>query len=263
MRMNEKEIKDFVVKHNIYFENNKWFGERFCPNCEKIIKCIANERYYLIRNIKIYENKKAFCLNCFQNSMKGNKNPFFGKKHSDKTKKQVSESRKGKACGKDNSMNNPENRKKISLSLKKKYASGDLDYLKKIQRDFAIKHQTDGTFKSCLVSKIESEIGKKFNEIGTKFETQFKITSKPYDFYFPEKNLLVEFNGDYFHANPNKYDANYYNKKKGMFAHELWAQDELKKKEALDKGYNFLTIWEEDYKKDKDLTINKIKNYGE
>lgn len=253
------EKEDFIIKHNIHFENNKWFGERICPECNKKLNHYASKECYVIRNIRDAINYKQTCLDC---SAKGDNNNFFGKTHSDKTKKQVSKSRTGKACGINNSMNNPENRKKISIKLKEKYKNGDLDYLKKIQSDFATKCHSDGVFKKCPVSKIELEIGRKLNDCSINFKPQFKITSKPYDFYFPEKNLLVEFNGDYFHANPIKYDANYFNKKKSMFAYQLWEQDELKKKEALNNGYNFLTIWESEYKQDKNLVINKIKSYA-
>ena len=254
--MSEKE--QFIFEHKIHFDN-KWFGERFCSECSKKLTHYASKEYYVIRNIRNAKTNGETCLQC---STKGEKNPFFGKTHSDKTKKQVCKSRTGKACGINNSMNNPENRKKISVKLKEKYKNGDLDYLKKIQSDFATKCHSDGVFKTCPVSKIELEIGKKLSDSNINFKPQFKITSKPYDFYFPEKNLLVEFNGDYFYANPIKYEANYFNKKKNMFAYQLWEQDELKKKEALDGGYNFLTVWESEYKQDKNLEINKIINYG-
>ena len=256
-KMTKKEIEDFVLIHNIRIENNLWIGERTCKTCFQIVIHSTTERFFTIRNIKKSTNKS--CLSC---SMTGDKNSFFGKTHSKETKKQVSKSRIGKACGQDNAMSNIRNREKVSVGLKEKYKSGDLDYLRKIQSDFAKKHHSDGTFKTYPVSKIELDIKERLSAANINFESQFKINSKPYDFYFPEKNLLVEFNGDYFHANPNKYNANYFNKKKKMFANQLWEQDETKKKEALDNGYDFLTIWEQDYKKDKNLEINKLINYG-
>lgn len=259
MRFTKEQVLDFIKKHKIIFDGSNWKGERVCPECEKNIKYSATERFYLIRNIKVGINKKTLCSKC---STSGENNPFFGRKHSSHAKDKISKSRTGKGCGSKNSMNNPVNRKKISDKLKQKYKNGELESLKDIQKKTMIQSRIDGKLKNAPVSKLEIEIQNKLKEKNIDFESQFKINSKPFDFFIKKHNLLVEFNGDYFHANPEKYDANYLNKKKKMFAWELWKLDEIKKQEAIDSGYNFLTIWESDYKKDKNGSINKILNYG-
>lgn len=259
MRSTKEQTLNFIKKYKIIFNETNWTGERNCPKCEKNIIYSATERFYLIRNIKKAINKKTLCLKC---STSGENNPFFGKKHTSQTKKKISKSRKGKCCGINNPMNDPIKREKISDKLKEKYKNGELDSLKDIQKKTMIQSRINGKLKNAPVSKLEIEIQNKLKEKNIDFEPQFKINTKPFDFFIKKYNLLVEFNGDYFHANPEKYEANYLNKKKKMFAWELWKIDEIKKQEAIENGYNFLTIWESDYKKDKIGSINKILNYG-
>jgi len=48
----------------------------------------------------------------------GNKNPFYGRRHTEETKRKISEKRKGRNSGRDNASKRPEVRKKISESKK-------------------------------------------------------------------------------------------------------------------------------------------------
>lgn len=80
------------------------------------------------------------------------------------------------------------------------------------------------------------------------FKQQFQIDkiSFIYDFYLPLYNIIIEYNGDYWHVNPE-----IYNEDKvivdGKTANEIWEKDNLKKKIAEENGYKFYTIWEKDY----------------
>lgn len=67
-----------------------------------------------------------------------------------------------------------------------------------------------------------------------------------YDFVIPSIKLAVEYNGDYYHANPDKYAADWLNKKRGMTAAEIWAHDEQKALSLHRQGYNVLSVWESD-----------------
>jgi len=70
------------------------------------------------------------------------------------------------------------------------------------------------------------------------------------------KNCIIEFNGDYWHANPEIYieSALIRNSK----AVDIWHRDMLKLKTATDSGFKVLTIWEQDFKRNKALTIEKV-----
>lgn len=67
------------------------------------------------------------------------------------------------------------------------------------------------------------------------------------DIYIPEKNLIVEFFGDYWHCNPNKYDASYQHKFIHQSASEIWERDETRKQKIKDLGFNVLIIWESEF----------------
>ena len=57
-----------------------------------------------------------------------------------------------------------------------------------------------------------------------------------YDLTNSENKRIIEFNGDYWHCNPNKYDGEYFNKRKQKYAKEIWEYDRLKVKTAEENG---------------------------
>lgn len=76
-----------------------------------------------------------------------------------------------------------------------------------------------------------------------------------YDFCF--KNKIIEFNGDYWHANPKIYDKNFINKTSNLTAQEIWDKDKEKKRCAESAGYKVLYIWEKDYRENPDKELKK------
>lgn len=89
------------------------------------------------------------------------------------------------------------------------------------------------------------------------YETEFPLKFKIYDkiktrFYdIKINNLIIEINGDYFHANPKFYKEddiiNYKGKRK---VKNIWLYDQFKLGLCIQKGYDILVIWEDDIKKD-------------
>lgn len=65
------------------------------------------------------------------------------------------------------------------------------------------------------------------------------------DIYLPEINLAFEFNGDFWHANPNLYEYNsiIINKQ----AWEIWEKDRKKSDMCNKKQIKLITIWENDW----------------
>ncbi len=59
-------------------------------------------------------------------------------------------------------------------------------------------------------------------------------------------NILIEINGDFWHANPNKYKKGDILKfpKKEVFSDDIWLKDKIKKKDANKNGYNVVYLWE-------------------
>ena len=78
---------------------------------------------------------------------------------------------------------------------------------------------------------------------------QLKIGSFSYDIFY--KNKIIEFNGDYWHANPELYLFEDYVgniiDNKPTQAYEIWSRDERKKQLAEEHGYEVMIVWESDY----------------
>lgn len=70
------------------------------------------------------------------------------------------------------------------------------------------------------------------------------------------KNCIIEFNGDYWHANPKIYkDSTII---RGKTALEIRHRDMLKLKTVENLGFKTLTIWESDFLQDKNSIIKKV-----
>ena len=83
------------------------------------------------------------------------------------------------------------------------------------------------------------------------------------DFYIPDLNIDIEFNGDYWHANPELYDAEWFHPVKRKYAKEIWDYDK-RKKSALESEFGMIVyeVWEKTIYTDKreDEIINKLVN---
>jgi hypothetical protein len=84
-----------------------------------------------------------------------------------------------------------------------------------------------------------------------------------YDFTDLENKKIIEYNGDQYHANPKLYEANDYPHpfRKKLTAKEIWEKDKKKKNVANENGFEILTIWDSEYRRYKDETIEKCKIY--
>lgn len=66
------------------------------------------------------------------------------------------------------------------------------------------------------------------------------------DVYLPELKIGIEYNGDYWHANPLYYKADQI-VCEGRTAQELWDRDKIKKEICENKGIKLITIFETDW----------------
>jgi hypothetical protein len=72
------------------------------------------------------------------------------------------------------------------------------------------------------------------------------------------KDCIIEFNGDYWHANPKIYSS--VDKIRGKLASEIWKRDAKKLATAEEAGFRILVVWESDYLENRETTIeNTIK----
>lgn len=98
--------------------------------------------------------------------------------------------------------------------------------------------------------KIYSEPQKTFNNL---IGLGYGLLS--YDFYLPEFNLLIEYQGE-FHDGTVSDKAQSYSKFKKQQEH-----DKRKKEYALNNGYNLLEIWYWDFNNIEDILDNELNNF--
>jgi len=80
-----------------------------------------------------------------------------------------------------------------------------------------------------------------------------------YDFECRETKKIIEFNGDYWHANPYLYKIG--DKIRNINVEEIWEKDQIKNKTAINKGFDVLVVWERDVNYDFNNMLNKCFNF--
>ena len=253
--------KDRCKKLNIIREGELFIIEKTCPICNNKSFIKTKSSTTTCRNYYNTIKRGGNCKTCSLELQKGEGNSFFGKKHSKKTKDKIAQSRKGKAMGKDNAMSNHEHRKKLSESLKKSWSSGKLEETRKKMSDTLKNTRRSGKIKSVNKSKKETEIYNHLTKLGYKVTPSYKIDTKICDIYIPKLNLVIEYFGDYWHCNPNKYSEEYINKKKNLSAKEIWEYDKTKLELIKSYGYNVEVIWENELKLNNQKLLTIIKKY--
>lgn len=116
-------------------------------------------------------------------------------------------------------------------------------------------------FKNRKESIAEREIYTALVEAFPYIEAQVGFTGmghyKPYDIGCHKKKKIIEYFGDYWHANPHIYDKVKLIKQKGKTAEEVWEHDSKKLKFAESMGYSVMVIWEKDWKENRDAELAK------
>lgn len=107
------------------------------------------------------------------------------------------------------------------------------------------------------ITKLNKKIYDVLDKNNIKYETEFYINEngKKYFYDAKVKNLIIEINGDYWHANPDKYDERWINKQRNMSAKDIWEYDENKMNAAKNNGFDVYVIWENEINKNKDNII--------
>jgi G:T-mismatch repair DNA endonuclease (very short patch repair protein) len=249
--------KSLDIKKN----GDKYIILRKCPKCGDDIKTTSKDRTIACRNYFKSIKEKCICVKCMGESFIGNGNHFYGKTHTKESKEKISKSRKGKGIGENNSMSNLVWRKKAYNNLKKKWDSGEMEHARKIMSDTMKETKRSGKLKSVIRSKKEKEIIIEIKKMGYAVKHSFKVDTKICDVFIPTLNLIIEYNGDYWHCNPKKYDPDYFNQKKQKTAKELWEYDKNKIDLIREKGYNLEIVWESDLNDDNTLINKLIKKY--
>jgi len=72
---------------------------------------------------------------------------------------------------------------------------------------------------------------------------------------------MIEYNGDYWHCNPKKYNKEYYHKIKNKTAEQIWEYDLNKVDLIKNYGYNLEIVWETDYENNPKIIEEILKKY--
>ena len=159
-------------------------------------------------------------------------------------------------------VSNLSNDEKVERSVKysntQKQFWGNLTSQEKSDR---MKHLWNGN-----ISKLELRIQLILSKLMVSYTTQFELNNKFFDFRVTNTKLIIEVNGDYWHANPKIYKCddliNYPN---GSFrAKDIWLRDDIKNSFAESNGYTIVKIWEQEMKSlnDEDLENLLLERIG-
>lgn len=128
---------------------------------------------------------------------------------------------------------NDEQRKKISISMSKMIKNAGVDKW--------VSHF--GDFKECFRSKGEIKLYEHVKN-NIDIDAECNVFIGKYNVDIKYGNNIIEYFGDYWHCNPNKYKSDYYHKLIKMTAQEIWDKDNKKIKWLEDKGFNVKIVWE-------------------
>jgi len=142
--------------------------------------------------------------------------------------------------------NNPEQKYFRSKSMKKNWSEG------KIKPNSCAIHNSTSKQEAKFFSDIKSIFGdyaiKKSLRLGKKWIIP--------DVLLKDIHYVIEYYGDFWHANPEKYKANdiiYF-----KTAKEVWDRDAYRIKLLKEAGYEVIIVWDSDYKKNKEKILNNL-----
>jgi hypothetical protein len=124
------------------------------------------------------------------------------------------------------------------------------------------------THQDGRISKLENKIISILNDLNIPIETQFKFNKyfHKYDIHILNTNILLEINGDFWHANPKLYksdDELNFPRKNKIKALDIWNKDKKNIEYAISENYIVIQLWESDiyeYEKQNKLEIFVVDN---
>lgn len=183
--------------------------------------------------------------------------------HTSDTKQKISKSQLGKIVSNDTKKNISKAKRGSAAWNKDKHGYRTAESLKKSSDITRYLHHI-GTYPFKRKSKAHSEIENIIQSLEIEFKSEYKISKYSYDIYVESKNLVIEYNGTYWHLDPAVYPVDYYDKSKNRYAIDQWNRDDIKRNTAVLNGYAFITIWQREWdslnETQKILKIKKILN---
>ncbi len=162
-----------------------------------------------------------------------------------------------KRYGVDNVAKFVDTRNKISKSQKYNYSK-----ISKEDRKLLMKFPREALIKSCNIcrSKIEMRVENIIKQNNIKFKVGGIIQYRSFDFIFEENKVVLEIQGNYFHANPLYYKCDDYFVMYKLTAQQIWDHDLKKKLIAEKHKYRVYYLWEDQIHRMKDNEILEFIN---
>lgn len=112
---------------------------------------------------------------------------------------------------------------------------------------------------NTISSKLETTIGNALDRLHITYKRWASIGNRNFDFKIDKSKILIEVNGDFWHANPTLYTGNQELNFPGgkVKAKSLWENDNNKRLTAEQNGYKVITIWESELIKMSDREIEE------
>ena len=155
-------------------------------------------------------------------------------------------------------------KEKIKQTNREKYGTDYAIQNEKLREKYFSKRTSKGNF----ISSGENELAKILEDLGFNFQRQITGKFKWFDennkfhfcipdFLIEDKKIVIEYFGDFWHANPLFYKSEdlVYTRK----ASEIWYFDSIKKEFIEKQGYKLIIIWENDLKNNIDKVIETLK----
>ena len=178
-------------------------------------------------------------------------NSLRGKKRNEETKMRMSLAKKGKPLSK-----NHKAALKVPKSTYTTYKR--TEETKKKLSEITKQQWKDGVHISTYRSKGQIEVEDVIKSIGYDIKPEFLVEGRPYDTFVLSKNLLIEFNGTFWHRDPRFYKMT----DDVKFIHQ---KDAEKINLAKKHGYDIIVIWQHDWEQctnKEDYIKNIFKNHG-
>ncbi len=110
--------------------------------------------------------------------------------------------------------------------------------------------------RSKLSDNFCAQIQQHINEPLIFGSQELNLNNNFYDLTHAQTKKIIEFNGDYWHANPEKYSSDQIvSMKGGRSAQQIWEADAKKIAIAEQHGYQVKIVWESEYKKNPEHVI--------
>jgi len=175
-----------------------------------------------------------------------------------------------KNYGVDNIFKDPEAQKMFGEVIEERYGSKRISGWHKLDEAGKLEWLRRLNSSRGKQSKLETRVANILTDLGINWEPRYEIKGKYYDFRIKGLKLLIEVNGDFWHANPKKYKAKDIlpfptrnGVKREVTAESLWKKDEKKLNIARNSGFFCMSLWEGDLKQmgDEELSLtlmNKV-----